>query len=314
MPEVVAESSKSHSRVRKERQRFLPLGSGPEESRALPWEGSWWLPAPGGWPTFLWLILIHVTALAGLILVPWPGSYVFLGALVLAWLGGIGTTVCYHRAIAHRSLRLHAAAHQVLTFFAMLNGSGAPLGWAASHRHHHANADTSRDVSSPKLGGFWWSHLRWLWQSDPVPASHYCRDLSGLSYRFWDRAQPAVLALSYFGGLIFGWPGFFWLGAIRLVYALHAQCCINSICHLGKASALSADSSKNVLWLGFWHLFQGENWHGNHHARPGSAKLGSKRWQIDTGWWTILVLKGLRLASNVRRQEVPQAPGSGVGR
>ncbi len=85
-----------------------------------------------------WFILIHLTAAAGLILFPLPGWRIFLGALALAWIGGIGTTVCYHRALAHRALRLHPLAGAILTFFAMFNGSGSPNTWVASHRVHHA--------------------------------------------------------------------------------------------------------------------------------------------------------------------------------
>jgi len=62
--------------------------------------------------------------------------------------GGLGTTVCYHRALAHRALRLHPVVQEILIFFAMYNGSGAPLSWAANHRLHHAMADTPEDISS----------------------------------------------------------------------------------------------------------------------------------------------------------------------
>ena len=79
---------------------------------------------------------------------------VFLGAVALVFLGGLGTTVGYHRAIAHRSLTLNPWARGVLIFFAMFNGSGAPTTWAAGHRLHHAKADTPEDISSPRLGRF----------------------------------------------------------------------------------------------------------------------------------------------------------------
>lgn len=286
------------------RQGFLPLSGGPESSTTFPWQRPWWKPSRGGWPTFGYLILIHLTALTGLVLVPWPGLWVILATIGLAYLGGLGTTIAYHRTIAHRSLRLNPAARMVLTFFAMLNGSGAPVSWAAYHRHHHASADTLSDISSPRMGGFWWSHLRWLWQAGPAPEAHYCRDLEGFSYRMWTSIQVPILALSFFGGLAFGWPAFFWLGSIRLVYSLHAQCCVNSVCHLDPNAEEGKDSSRNVWWLGFIHLLQGENWHRNHHQRPGSAKFGWKPFQIDMGWWIILALKRLHLAKNVRRQEL----------
>jgi fatty-acid desaturase len=223
-----------------------------------------------------------------------------LSAIALAWIGGLGTTVCYHRAIAHRALTLKPWALMILTFFAVFNGSGKPISWVAGHRLHHASADTDNDISSPRHG-FWWSHLRWLWQAGVPDSTHFCPDLDRRRYRVWTYLQPPVLALSYFGGLYFGWPAFFWLGSIRLVFALHAQCFVNSICHTEPTAALGEDSSRNVHWLALMHFFQGENWHRNHHARPGSAQLGWGWLQPDLGYLTICMLEKIGAASDVRR-------------
>src|SRR5678815_3522831 len=86
--------------------------------------------------------------------------------------------------------------------------------------------------------------------------------------------RDRIMAFSFLGGLMFGLEGFFWLGAIRLVFALHGQCFVNSICHMGAPDDASRDTSRNVPWLAGWHLLQGENWHGNHHAQPWCARLG----------------------------------------
>jgi fatty-acid desaturase len=131
-----------------------------------PSEWPWWRSTRQDAMVLPWFILIHLTAVVGLILFPLPGWRVFLGAFALAWLGGIGTTVCYHRAIAHHSLRLNPVVRTVLIACAMFNGSGSPITWAASHRAHHAFTDAPGDVSSPALHGFWWAHLRWLWQAE----------------------------------------------------------------------------------------------------------------------------------------------------
>jgi fatty-acid desaturase len=264
-------------------------------------EWPWWRTTKDDVMVLPWFILIHATAVAGLILFPLPGWYVFLVAFVLAWLGGIGTTVCYHRALAHRALRLNPVVRMTLTFFAMFNGSGPPVTWTASHRAHHAFADTSGDVSSPALHGFWWAHLRWLWQAETASLLQFCPDLNHRSYTIWGPIQPAILALSYFGGLYFGVAGFFWLGAIRLVFALHAQCFVNSVCHSEPQAQIGQDSSRNVRWLAIMHFLQGENWHRNHHARPGSARLGLSWRQPDVGYVVICMLEKIGLASSVRR-------------
>ncbi|WP_225139825.1 MULTISPECIES: hypothetical protein [unclassified Bradyrhizobium] len=44
----------------------------------------------------------------------------------------------------------------------------------------------------------------------------------------------------------------------------------------------------------------GENWHNNHHAYPGSAKLGLLPGQVDPGWWLIRSLEAIGLVWNVR--------------
>ncbi|HXI58860.1 MAG TPA: fatty acid desaturase [Polyangia bacterium] len=282
----------------------LPLLDAVEMSKLRPWTRPWWRPTTGDGPTFAWMIIIHVGALLGLILAPLPGWPIIAVAYGLHFLGGLGTTVCYHRAIAHKSVKLHPVVRQVLTFFAMVNGSGSPLSWSAYHRLHHAKSDTPEDISSPRVGGFWWSHLRWLWQAGSPPISKYCRELDTPSYRIWARVQIPILALSLLGALPFGLAAFLWIGPIRLVWALHAQCFVNSICHMRPTASLEEPTAKNVVWLSLMHGFQGENWHQNHHDRPGSARLGFTSAQLDVGWYTILLLEKLGLATDVRRPDL----------
>jgi len=270
-------------------------------SRFKPWTSPWWRPAHGDGPTFFWMVLIHVTSVAGVIIAPIPGWPVFLAAFALHFLGGLGTTVCFHRAITHKSLKLHPVVRNVLTFFAMLNGSGSPLSWSANHRLHHAKSDTAEDISSPRVGGFWWSHLRCLWQAGPAPVSKYCPELDVPAYRFWKKAQIPISAAALLIGLPFGLTAFFWLGPIRLVWALHSQCFVNSVCHMRKTARPDEETAQNVYWLSLMHCFQGENWHRNHHDRPGSARLGATAGQLDVGWYTILLLEKLGLATDVRR-------------
>ncbi len=271
------------------------------------WEWPWWRTTRHDFIILPWFILIHVTALIGLILFPLPGWRILVGAIALAWIGGLGTTVCYHRALAHRSLKLHPALSAALTFFAVFNGSGSPVTWTASHRVHHASADTPGDVSSPALYGFWWAHLRWLWQAEAPSIERYCPDLNRLQYRIWKPLQPAILTLAYFGGLYFGPAAFFWLGSIRLVFALHAQCFVNSVCHMEPNTPFGQDSSRNVGWLALMHFFQGENWHRNHHARPSLARLGWNWRQPDIGYALICLFEKLGLASNVRHAPATNA-------
>jgi fatty-acid desaturase len=217
----------------------------------------------------------------------------------VGWIGGLGTTVCFHRAIAHRSVTLSPIIEGLLIFFAMFNGSGSPVSWVSNHRLHHAAADTDDDVSSPRHG-FWWAHLRWLWQA-PIPSvERYCPDLDNFYYHSWTYLLVPILLIAYSWGALFSLQAFFWMGSIRMIIALHAQCFVNSICHMEPGVAFGEDSSRNVKWLGFMQLFIGENWHRNHHSRPGIARLGWNWRQPDAGYLLIKSLEKIGLASDVR--------------
>jgi stearoyl-CoA desaturase (delta-9 desaturase) len=267
-----------------------------------PWTLPWWKTEGANFWVLIYIFLVHILSVVGLLLFPLPGWKVFLSALTMACLGGLGTTVGYHRALAHRAVKLNPVVEQLLILFAVFNGSGSPSTWIANHRNHHANSDTIDDVSSPRHGGFWWAHLRWIYQWEPSSMQKWAPDLIQRKYTFWVRIQPLIVFVSMvFGYFIFGWAGFFWMGPMRLLYCLHLQCFVNSLLHLKPGLPEGVDSSQNIWWLGPLQVTAwGENWHGNHHAYPASASFSRHWWQIDIGWYVIRGLRAVGLATNVR--------------
>jgi stearoyl-CoA desaturase (delta-9 desaturase) len=286
-------------------------------STSAPWQRSWFHCARGEIPTLAWILSLHVVGVVGLCLLPLPSLPMLAVAVGLLFLGGLGTTLAYHRALAHRALVLNPLVEQVLIFFAVFNGSGKPSTWVAMHRLHHATSDSPEDISSPSQGGFWWAHLRWLWQADQSRSAKYAKDIAAPRYRRWDRAQVPVLALSVFGGLLWAssnpaelLTACLWLGPVRLLWALHAQCAVNSICHLGDQS-VDRGSSLNVWWLTLVHMGQGENWHANHHRHQVDPRLGYG-WQLDLGWLIIKALGLIGLARRVRDPLHCRTPAAGA--
>jgi stearoyl-CoA desaturase (delta-9 desaturase) len=139
----------------------------------------------------------------------------------------------------------------------------------------------------------------------------------------WRLAQTPIVILSVFSWLVFGWQAFFWIGAIRLVYALHFQMLVNSLLHMSPGLPEGVDSSRNIWWLGPLQFGAwGENWHRNHHSDANAARFGRRWWQIDIGWFLIRLLQTVRLASDVRpAKEVltevrrrPTSPGPALSR
>ena len=60
----------------------------------------------------------------------------------------------------------------------------------------------------------------------------------------------------------------------------------------------AAAQGYNIAWAGL--ISMGESWHNNHHAFPGSAKLGLLPGQADPGWWVLSAWRRLGLAWNIK--------------
>src|SRR5262245_41850293 len=63
----------------------------------------------------------------------------------------------------------------------------------------------------------------------------------------------------------------------------------------------------NVRFCGL--ITMGEAWHNNHHAYPGSARLGLYKGQTDIGWWVLMAFQRLGLAWNIKTpRDLPARP------
>jgi fatty-acid desaturase len=112
---------------------YSPVSRGASALSVLePWNRSWFYCAPGESTTLIWVILVHAAAMAGLLLLPFPGWLVLGIAAGLLSLGDLGTTITYHRSLAHQAVVLRPVVEQVLIIFAVFNDSGAPLNWWAT--------------------------------------------------------------------------------------------------------------------------------------------------------------------------------------
>lgn len=61
------------------------------------------------------------------------------------------------------------------------------------------------------------------------------------------KGTAPIIILSIFSGLAMGWEGFFWIGAIRLVYVLHFQMFVNSLLHMTPGLAEGVDRRENLF-------------------------------------------------------------------
>jgi sn-1 stearoyl-lipid 9-desaturase len=251
------------------------------------------------------LAIVHIGALGAL----WPALFRVSDLVVVAVIsyitGALGITLCYHRVLTHRSLRLRKPLEYLFALFGTLALQGDPIRWVAVHRKHHAYADDQGDPHNVGLG-FKWAHVDWLYrQNVDYPTdeeiARYAPDLNAdRFYRALSHlAAPLQLALAAALFLFGGWPWVVWGIFVRLVVSYHSTWLVNSAAHmLGYRTYRTTDRSTNCWWVAV--LSFGEGWHNNHHAFPFSARHGLRWFEIDMTWWHVKALAFLRLADRVR--------------
>lgn len=254
------------------------------------------------WTVLVWMVGIHVGAVAALFFFSWQAVAV---AAVLHWLTcSIGICLGYHRFLSHKSLKLRTPARWFVTLCGVLSGEGSPLKWSATHRVHHARSDHYGDPHSPN-DGTWWSHIEWLFIRQDAAACNalyqrYCPDLLKdkvlvhfeKTYGLWLIASGFVLFA------IGGWPFLLWGLCARMCFAYHSTWFVNSATHIwGYRNYDTDDRSRNLWWVAL--LAYGEGWHNNHHAHPRLARAGHKWWEIDMTFYAIRALQLVGLAYEV---------------
>ena len=268
------------------------------------------------------IIFVHLIAL--LACLPWFFSRTGIVTAVIGCyvFGTLGMNVGYHRLIAHRSFVCPRWMERSLAILGACCLEESPTAWAALHRQHHCAADKEGDPHSP-LSSFLWGHIGWLMiKSDNAEAGssivRHTSDLTSDPFYAWlevhdNWIKVAVLSWVCFfavgfltvtlgGGttldaIRFGSSLLVWGAVVRTVVVWHLTWSVNSVTHLwGYRNYNTSDSSRNNVILAL--LNNGEGWHNNHHADPGSARHGHKWWELDVAWLSIRVLMLLGLVSS----------------
>jgi fatty-acid desaturase len=251
------------------------------------------------------LALIHIGALAAFVPALFRLSDLAVAAIIAYLTGALGITLCYHRVLTHRSLRLRKPLEYLFAVFGTLALQGDPIRWVAIHRKHHAHADQDDDPHNIHLG-FRWAHVDWLYRQNlALPSddevARYAPDLyADPFYRALQHlGAPLQIGLAVALFFLGGWSWVVWGVFVRLVFCYHSTWLVNSAAHmLGYRSYRTTDRSTNCWWVAA--LSFGEGWHNNHHAFPFSARHGLRWFEIDMTWWHVKALKFLRLADRVR--------------
>jgi stearoyl-CoA desaturase (delta-9 desaturase) len=239
---------------------------------------------------------------SGVLDLPWWDLVIV--TLVLTHITIASVTIFLHRHQAHRALDLHPLASHFFRFWLWLTTGMVTKEWAAIHRKNHAKCETAEDPHSPQIYGI--NRVLWLGVFLYVKESRNADTLEryghGTPEDWMERnvyAAHAMTGLTLMGVVniaLFGVvPGLIILATQIVWIPFWAAGVINGIGHFwGYRNWGSADASTNIVPFGI--LIGGEELHNNHHAYASSAKLSSKWYEFDIGWFYIRVLEKLGLA------------------
>jgi stearoyl-CoA desaturase (Delta-9 desaturase) len=221
-------------------------------------------------------------------------------AVALSQIAVLATSIYLHRALAHRSLRVHPTAAVVFRAILWLTTGQSRQEWVAIHRKHHAFTDCDGDPHSPRLLGFWRVQLFNVYYYIAA-----CRDRATIEKYAPDLA-PDRLDRIFFSrgvlGLAIGLSGLCVLMGVRagllagmahaVLYVMVLAPLINALGHWrgGRNYENTARNSSVLAWF-----TGGESLHNNHHANPRAPKFSVRPREFDPSWPFIRALASVRL-------------------
>jgi stearoyl-CoA desaturase (delta-9 desaturase) len=173
-------------------------------------------------------------------------------------------------------------------------------------RDHYQNAASCPryfGYSQSALRDFFWNlHLRFV-PRDPKKYGVPREDEEDPWLVFLERSWPLhVLGLFALVAVLFGLGAALTLVCLRVSVSVLGHWFIGFLAHKYGYVRYELDGSpeigRNLLVLGV--LSFGEGFHNNHHANPGSARMGEAWYELDLGYLFILGLERLGLVWDVR--------------
>ena len=212
-------------------------------------------------------------------------------------------TIFLHRCQAHRALDLHPIVSHFFRFWLWLTTGMVTKEWAAIHRKHHAKCETVDDPHSPQILGIGTVLSRGAELYKKESRNQETLDKFGhgtpddwlernIYAKYPSLGVSLMLIIDVF---LFGGLGFTVWAVQMLWIPITAAGVINGIGHFwGYRNYDCEDASTNIVPWGI--LIGGEELHNNHHTFATSAKLSSKWYEFDIGWFYIQVMSAVGLA------------------
>ena len=261
-----------------------------------------WKPVKSIWIGSMTLVAL----IAGPFLFTWDAFAVFVAGCAITLC--TGHSVGMHRRLIHNSFECPLWLEYALVYSGVLVGMAGPFGLMHQHDLRDWAQRQGKCHDYLKHGRSFWTDAYWQLHCDlelahPPRFQPEPRIANDPFYLWLERAWmwhqlPVAIILFAVGG----WSWVVWGVAARVSVCVTGHWLIGYFAHndgptrwrVRGAGVQGHDVPIAAL------LSMGESWHNNHHAYPGSARIGLDDDQPDPGWWFILLLHRLGLAWNIK--------------
>ncbi len=236
----------------------------------------------------------------------------FTASAVFLFLITTGVTLCLghslgmHRLFIHRSYRAPKLLEYFFVHLGVLVGLAGPLGMMRTHdlrdwAQRQTDCHSYFSHGEHWLKDFFWQLFCSIRLERPPTIdieAHVAEDpVHCIMEKTW-MLQQLPWAILFFA--IGGWSWVCWGIASRVSVSIVGHWLIGHFAHNEGDKDWHVDGAAvqghNVPFAAL--LTMGESWHNNHHAFPGSAKLGLEPGQWDPGWVVLKLLECCGLASD----------------
>ena len=264
----------------------------------------------------LWISAMTLAALIG-------GPLFFTWGALALFLATTAVTVCLghslgmHRRLIHRAYDCPLWLERLFVYLGTLVGMAGPYGMIRQHdirdwaqRKPACHAFLAHR-SAILRDGFWQLHCDLRLAHPPLLVIER-RVAEDRFYRFIDRtwmAQQLPWAALFLA--LGGVPWLVWGVPVRVAASVTGHWLVGYFAHNRGPRSWHLEGAGvqgyNVPYCGL--ITMGEAWHNNHHAFPGSARLGLHAGETDPGWWVLTVLQKLGLVWGIKTPEcLPHRP------
>ena len=220
----------------------------------------------------------------------------------------LGHSLGSHRKLIHNSYECPQWLEYLLVYLGAQVGLAGPLGLMRQHelRDFAQRLPTCHDYLCHGRGmctDAWWQlHCELRLLAPPLIELEFRVADDGfylfLEHTWMLQQLPPALLLYWWGG----WGFVFWGVCARVTAGVLGHWLIGYFAHnhgsMNFEVVGAAVQGRNVHLTSL--MTMGECWHNNHHAYPGSARLGLADGEWDPGWWVLQGMQWVGLVWNIK--------------